>query len=72
MNSRPAGQHRQGLPALALLRGLTAPAAIRGGVDRKWNHVNYLDADLAFRNPKAVETLTQALHRALGLEGRTQ
>lgn len=47
-------------------------AAIWDGVDRKWNYVNYLDADLAFRDPGAAATLTEALHRALGLDGRTQ
>ncbi len=47
-------------------------ASIWDGLDRKWHYVNYLDADVAFRDPEAASTLAVALHRALGLDGRPE
>jgi len=37
------------------------------GVERNWNYVNYLNADVAFRDPAAAPALIAAIHRALGI-----
>jgi hypothetical protein len=41
-------------------------AEIWRGVDRNWNYVNYLDAEMAFRDPATAPALIAAVHRALG------
>ena len=43
-------------------------AEIWTGVDRKWNYVNYLDAEVTFRDGDSARTLTSAIHRAIDVE----